>query len=131
MDPAGQVVTGQVQMLSQRHAVAQIDWYLTRKLIVLGTEVRERNGYQGSPYRTGVAYRRPSVAVYRAVRAVHRSIPHKFKIQNETPTQSVRSGTPVGTTGIPVGKGGILVNLPLFPLFFPSSPALEKMEILA
>jgi hypothetical protein len=34
---------------------------------------------QGSPYRTGVAYRRPSVAVYRAVRAVYHSILHKFK----------------------------------------------------
>jgi hypothetical protein len=35
--------------------------------------------YQGSPYRSEVVYRRPSVAVYRAVRAVYRSKPHKFK----------------------------------------------------
>jgi hypothetical protein len=34
-------------------------------------------------------------------------------------------------SGIPTGLGGIPVNLPLFPLFFRSSPALEKMEILA
>jgi hypothetical protein len=32
---------------------------------------------------------------------------------------------------MPLGKGGIPMNLPLFLLFFLSSPALEKMEILA
>jgi hypothetical protein len=61
---------------------------------------------QGLPYRTGPPNLRPPVSVNRYVSRGNQPKPNKFKIQIETPVQSVLIGKPLGKDRLPVGLGG-------------------------
>jgi hypothetical protein len=60
---------------------------------------------QGLPYRTGPLNRRPPVPVNRSVSRGNRPKPNKFKIQIETPVQSISIDKPLGKDRLPVGLG--------------------------